>query len=248
MENKIDKSISVIVPAYNEEKMIAINLQKIYKELDENFSDFEIVVVNDGSFDGTKEEIIKTLENFDNIFLVDYSPNRGKGGAIREGVNYVSEKRDFIAFLDADLDIGPEHVTSGMKIILETDADVVIGSKMHKNSRVDYPILRRIASYCYYLLIYFLFHMKIKDTQTGVKIFKANLLKSIINRVRTSGFAFDIEILVILNQMGNKIVEMPVVIKFSRDKGFERIKIKDILIMFENTINIYWRLKIKRGK
>ena len=91
-----------------------------------------------------------------------------------------------------------------------------------------------------------LFHLKVKDTQTGLKVFKAEALKSIIPLIKTQGFAYDIEILVALNCRGYRIMEMPVELVFRRGKGMGRIGIKDIITVFRDTLIIFYRGRIQK--
>ena len=129
----------------------------------------------------------------------------------------------------------------------ESGCDVVIGSKMHKESQLDYPPLRRFVSWGYYIILKVLFGMKIKDTQTGIKLYKASLIKRVGPMLRVQGYAFDIEVLALCANEGAKIDEMPVQIVFKRNASFGRIRIKDIFKMFGDTLGIWWNLKIRRS-
>lgn len=242
--NKYKNKLSIVMPAYNEGENIYQNLLKTVAIVQAFCDSFEIICVNDGSKDNTKEEIQRAEQNSDYITCVSYDQNRGKGYAIKTGVSYA--KGEYIAFLDADLDLSPEHLSSFLKEIQEQEADIAIGSKMHRDSVLDYPLSRKIISRGYYLILVVLFRLKVHDTQTGIKLFQAELLKKIIDNITTSGFAYDIEILAMANEMGAKIIEMPVTIHFTREKGFSRIKVRDIIAVFTDTMKIKKKVTIFR--
>ena len=144
------------------------------------------------------------------------------------------------------MDLPPEQIENYMRPLVSGKTDVVIGSKMHKESELEYPKIRKIISFGYYCMLRLLFHLKVKDTQTGLKVFDAEALKSIIRLVKTQGFAYDIEILVALNFRKYRIMEMPVRLVFRRGQGMGRIKMKDIVKVFRDTLAIFYRANIKK--
>lgn len=236
--------LSVVMPAYNEGKNIYHNIERVRTAVEKFADDYEIIVVNDGSSDHTKDEVLRAQKESSRVRLVSYRKNRGKGGAIKKGV--AEACGEYIAFLDADLDLPPEQLEKYLEQLKNNRADVVIGSKMHKDSELDYPLVRRIISFGYYSMLKILFHLNVKDTQTGIKMFRAEALKSIIGLVKTKGFAYDIEILVALNCRKYRIMEMPVKLVFGRENGMGRIKFKDILQVFSDTWKIFWRANVRK--
>ena len=236
---------SVIVPAYKEGKTIKDNLLEIRKALLESVDSFEILAVNDGSPDNTKEQIMEAAALYPEIKYAGYDKNRGKGGAIKHGVSEASG--DVIGFIDADLDIDPSHLVRYYGHMEQTGCDVVIGSKMHKDSKLDYPPMRRFVSWGYFIILKVLFGMNIKDTQTGVKLYKASLIKKVAPMLKVKGYAFDIEVLALCAHEGAVIDQMPVEIVFKRNASFGRIKIGDIFKMFFDTVGIWWNLRIRRS-
>lgn len=237
--------LSIVMPAYNEGKNIYHNIERVRMAIEKFVKDYEIIVVNDGSSDNTKDEILRAKQEIAQVRLVSYSKNKGKGGAIKKGVEAACG--EYIAFLDADLDLPPEQLEKYLKQLKDNKADVVIGSKMHKDSELDYPFIRRVISFGYYSMLKILFRLNVKDTQTGIKLFRAEALKSIIDLVKTKGFAYDIEILVALNCRKYRIMEMPVKLVFGRENGMGRIKLSDILQVFSDTWKIFWRANVKKG-
>lgn len=235
--------LSLVIPAYNEGRHIYDNLLTVCGTVEKFCDTFELIPVNDGSKDNTGAEIIRASETDSRIHPVSYETNRGKGGAIIEGVSHA--QYPLIGFLDADLDLSPSHFEDFLLTLNNTGCDIVIGSKMHKESKLEYPMARRIFSLCYYLMLKVLFGLKIKDTQTGVKLYRSDLIKDIAPQLKTKGFAFDIEILALAASMGAKIVERPITLEFTRANSFGRIKFKDIWKMFTDTVSIWWNLRIK---
>ena len=132
-------TISVIIPAYNEEETILKNLKKLEDVL-ESFSkqhalNYEVIIVDDGSDDNTYAEVTKYKKLNRKIKLISYIKNGGKGNALKAGFAHVSG--NYIAFLDADLDISPDHIPTFYRYMMEKDADVVIGSKHHPESNLS---------------------------------------------------------------------------------------------------------------
>ena len=236
---------SVIVPAYNEGASIRVNLLKIKETLDTYEDSYEILAVDDGSSDNTKNEILSASSEDPRIRYAGYEKNRGKGGAIKHGVEQA--KGDVIGFIDADLDIDPSHLIKYLQHMRQTDCDVVIGSKMHKDSKLDYPPMRKFVSWGYFVILKVLFGMNIKDTQTGIKLYKADLIKRIAPKLRVKGYAFDIEVLALCADEGAVIEQMPVAIVYQREASFGRIRIGDIFSMFFDTVGIWWNLRIRRS-
>lgn len=239
-------TLSVIIPAYNEGRHIYDNLLTTSRTLRSFVQQYEIIAVNDGSLDNTASEIQRASAADWHIITSGYSENKGKGHAIVTGVQQAAGK--YIAFLDADLELPPKLLCIYLKAMRKHNADIVIGSKQHPKSKLDYPMLRKILSYGYYLMLAFLFHLNIHDTQTGIKLFKADVIKPIASGISTNGYAFDIEILATANQAGYRIIEAPIVLNYSRNdqEDGRRIKLKDVIQVFKDTLAIKIRLTKKK--
>ena len=235
-------TLSIVMPAYNEGEHIYKNLLETDRIVSTFCDDFEIVCVNDGSKDATHEEMERAAKDCPRVHVVSYTPNAGKGNAIRRGVEAATG--DKIAFLDSDLDLSPDHFQDFLLHMDQENADVVIGSKMHKESQLEYPAMRKFISFGYYVMLRVLFRLKVHDTQTGIKLFRAEIIKKIIPDIITKGFAYDIEILAMANEMGAKIIERPIRLVFTRKGGFSRISMGDIWKVFKDTFTI--KKKIRR--
>jgi glycosyltransferase involved in cell wall biosynthesis len=236
MNNK--PTLSVVMPAYNEGGHIYKNLLETSHILSGFLKQYEIIAVNDGSQDETASEIARAAQKDSHIVNAGYEENRGKGHAISYGIERSAGA--YIAFLDSDLELKPSMLHSYMKIMKESGCDIVIGSKQHPDSKINYPLTRKIMSYGYYVILKLLFRLNIHDTQTGIKLFKAEIIKPIMKNLTTDGYAFDIEILATAAHMGYSIKEAPVILDYSRSKkdGRRRIHLRDIIKIFKDTLKI----------
>jgi glycosyltransferase involved in cell wall biosynthesis len=227
--------LSVVIPAYNEEEVILATLQEVEESL--SGLDYEIVVVDDGSTDSTYEKIAK--HESDRIKVVRQEENRGKGYALVHGFSFTSG--ELIAFIDADGDLPPRQIFDYVQYMRDSGADVVVGSKRHPLSKVDYPLKRRILSGCYQLLNNVLFRINVTDTQVGLKLFKREVLEKVLPRVLVKKYAFDLELLVVADHLGYKITEAPIELNFHNSSN---INWRDIWHIFVDTCAIFYRLKI----
>ena len=138
----------------------------------------------------TKKEIQRAVAKDRRVKLLSSDKNIGKWNSIISGVSQASGK--YIAFVDADLELNPAQLEGYLKKMIDENKDVVIGCKFHKDSNLEYPLKRKIISMGYYIMLLVLFHLNVKDTQTGLKVFKMEALKPVAHLIRTSGFAYDI--------------------------------------------------------
>lgn len=238
------EKISILIPAFNEEDKIIITIKEIINVFEKFGYDYEIVIIDDGSIDNTFNTVQENLNIFNGrVKIESYRPNSGKGFAIKYGFKFVSG--DYVLFLDADMDLHPSQITNFLKLMEDNEADLVMGSKRHKDSIVDYPKSRKFLSNGYYFLIKILFGLPVKDTQTGFKLFRYKALENSISKIIVKRYAFDLELLVVLHKLGYKIIECPIYLKPSR-RYYNRIGLKDIWNTLIDTIAIFYRLKIKK--
>lgn len=240
----IKGKLSVVIPAYNEELCIYVNILKTIQILEGFIKDFELIVINDGSIDNTKSEIERVLECDNRIHMISSSKNHGKGAAIISGITVA--EGDYIAFVDADLEINPAQLEGFFEKMIKENKDAVIGCKFHKDSELKYPFKRKVISMGYYLMLLTLFHLNVKDTQSGLKLFKTEAIKPVAHLIRTAGFAYDIEILVAIHRRKYTIGQMPIKVVYVREKGSKRITYKDIIKAYRDTWIIFYRLYFKK--
>jgi len=203
--------LTVIVPAYREGPRIYENLQHLLHELDLTGLEYEVVVVSDGNTDDTVSEAERI--GSPRIKVLAYQANEGKGFALMHGV--AQAHGDLIAFIDADMELDPRDIGRFVGIQREGMWDVVVGSKRHPDSRVSYPILRRLQSWLYQQLVRLLFRLDVRDTQTGIKVFRGDLLRAVVPLLAVKRFAFDLELLVVARKLGyRRIVEAPIKLNY----------------------------------
>jgi glycosyltransferase involved in cell wall biosynthesis len=235
--------LSVLMPAYNEAHSIAENVCETVETMQALGFDFEIIVIDDGSMDGTHTAASNALRAWpDHVRVVRCMRNEGKGNALICGAYY--SRGDYVAFLDADMDLHPEQLASFFAIMEAREADAVIGSKFHPSSKVDYPPLRRVYSFFYYMLVRSLFGLPVRDTQTGIKLFKRPVLDRVLPRVLVKRFAFDLELLANVHHFGYRIVEAPVTVNFTR--VCSRLRLRAVWNVFLDTLAIFYRMRILR--
>ncbi len=203
-------AVSVVVPAYQEEASIAAALDRLVGVLERDGRPFEVVVVSDGSTDRTVELARGT--GHAQVRVVEYQPNQGKGHALRTG--FAQARHPLVAFVDGDMDLDPVVLPSYLATIEADEADVVVGSKVHPDSTVDYPLSRRIASKGFKLATRLLIGLDLGDTQTGMKAMRRDAVAPAIERCTARGFAFDLELLARLVDHRVRVVEAPVVLEY----------------------------------
>jgi len=186
--------------------------------------------------------VLKSLEeSIPELIVQKNTQNFGKGRALKKAFKYISG--DLIVWLDADLDLHPLQIETLYDIMVLNDADIVIGSKMHPNSVVNYPLQRKIISLGYYFVVRLLFNLPCHDTQTGLKLFKMQVLRDVFPRILVKQFAFDLEVLVNAHHLGYKIAEAPIVLNPQRIV-YNRIGTNSILTTFWDTLTIWYRMYI----
>lgn len=198
--------LSVIVPAFAEGPFIYDSLTQLLEALDDIGVDHEVVVVSDGNTDETVAEASRHTSSL--VKVLHYDANRGKGYAIRHGCKHVVGDR--VAFIDADMELHPEGIGVLLGLLEAEGWDAVVGSKSHPASQVFYPWLRKCQSLVFKMIVRRLFRLDIADTQTGLKVFRREALDEVMPFVTSEGFAFDLELLVLVNDAGYRVSEGPV--------------------------------------
>jgi glycosyltransferase involved in cell wall biosynthesis len=233
--------LSVVMPAYNEATHIVENMLETIETLATFCPSFEIVVVDDGSPDGTYLPAVRALAQLgDNIRVVRYHRNEGKGNALVCGFNHTCG--EIVAFLDADMDLHPAQIRGMLELMESRRVDVVIGSKWHRDSKINYPFVRKLWSIGYYMLVRLLFGLPLRDTQTGLKLYRADVLRDVFPRILAKRYAFDVEVLVNAHRLGYKIADAPVTLQFQR--SFGRVELGDVWTVLLDTLAIFYRARL----
>ncbi|MBA4319610.1 MAG: hypothetical protein C0412_14510, partial [Flavobacterium sp.] len=206
--------LSVIMPAYNC-KTILRDLSTLKQCLDELKRPYEIICVVDGRKNKNDQtfELVKKIK-YKSVQTHFYSENRGKGYAIRYGM--ARAKGGIIAFIDAGSDLSARGIGLALEQMKWHNADIIIGSKRHPASKVNYPWQRKVLSFFVQRATRLFFGLNVSDTQTGLKVFKREVLIKTLPRLLVKRWAFDLEILSVANRLGfNKIYESPVEINYN---------------------------------
>lgn len=239
----LDKSfLSVIVPAYKQDQTIKKDLENIDQILKAGLGsnhDYEIICVVDGEVDDTLNQAKKVKSS--KIKAISYKDNAGKGHAVRVGMK--AAKGELISFLDSGMDISPKGMMMLMAHMDWYNADVIVGSKRHPASKVNYPFIRKILSIGYHLGSKILFGLPLTDTQSGIKIFRREVVDKILPRLLVKRYAMDIEMLAVAKYVGfDRIYEAPIEVTFNQSTS--RINWKTIFWMAWDTAAVFYRLKI----
>jgi len=203
--------ISVIIPAYNEEKRILPTLEKVYDYFSRvQNMDFEIIVVDDGSKDNT-EKVVKNFakDKSKRVKFIKHKENKGKGTAVKTGM--MEAKGEYILFSDADLST-PIEEFGKLKKAIDRGYDIAIGSRGLPESKIviPQPWYRRYIGKIFPLIVRIIVMKNFRDTQCGFKLFKKKIAKELFANLITSGFAFDVEILYKALKKEYNVKEIPV--------------------------------------
>lgn len=223
--------ISIVIPAYNEEKRLSDTLEIIISHLDKNFSNWEILVVDDGSEDSTAD----IVKNFEEVILIKQPRNLGKGAAVRKGM--IEAKGEIRVFSDADLST-PIYELDKLLASIKRGYDIAIGSRglNYELIKKHQPFYREFMGKTFNKIVQALVLSGIKDTQCGFKAFTEQSCMEIFPRSKIDGFGFDVEILWLARKLGFKIEEIPV--EWYNDSRSRVNPIKDSYRMLVDIVKI----------
>ncbi|MFA4887175.1 MAG: dolichyl-phosphate beta-glucosyltransferase [Candidatus Nanoarchaeia archaeon] len=232
---------SIIVPAYNEEKIIGQTINTLHTYFIKQDKSFELIIANDGSRDKTSEIVKEKIKQYKELKLVSNVTNMGKGAALTNGFKHAHGNIQLLtdADLAIDFELFPKLITT-----LENGADIVIGSKHLSNSEVKGSILRRFFSKGYSFLTKTFLGSTIKDYQCGFKAFKREAIQKILPTIKEQGWNWDTEVLVKAAWMGFKIVELPAKVITLYDRESKVHVVRDTTRMFQGLYRI-WKEKKK---
>ena len=246
----MSKKVSIILPTYKREKIIKKIVESVTNVMDNSRWDYEIIIVVDGFLDNTYK-VAKSIKN-KKVSVHGYENNWGKGYAVRYGM--ARADGDYILFMDASLKLNPKGITMLLEHMEWYNADIIVASKRHPASRVEYTKIRRIYSAGYQLLNFFLFRLRVRDTQVGLKVYRREVLERVLPRMLVKQYAFDIELLAIARYLGfRKIYEAPVELEFTADDSKITGESKNNFFIFTNkfvrnmlndTIAVFYRMYI----
>jgi glycosyltransferase involved in cell wall biosynthesis len=224
------------MPAFNEERRIEQGIKDIMDLVSTLGYGYEVIVIDDGSTDNTRNIAIKMATN-PHIKVVGYKQNQGKGNAIKYGLKHA--EGEYVVFMDSDMEIKPLEFRDYIENLKH--ADIVIGSKRHPESQVRTPYMRKFLSYGFNILIRLALGIKITDTQSGFKAFRREKLEKIVRLMSVKRFASDAELLAIASMLKMRIIELPVEINLST-----RFSIRHIFRILVDIAGVAYRSRILR--
>jgi dolichyl-phosphate beta-glucosyltransferase len=234
---KTQPFLSVVIPAFNEQSYIRDSLFKLANYAGEKKWPTELVVVDDGSTDGTAEEVKRfTSKPLVDVILVQCPINSGKGAAVKRGMAVA--RGDLWAYMDADLSYDLEALELSSRLLNAGNADIVVGDRTHVDSRSvrPYPWIRKLSGQMFSVLIQIFLFREVFDTQCGFKCCMAEFGKEFFPLLTIPGFGFDVELLYLAARQHKRICRIPVVLNHCRDS---RVRVvRDAAKMFLNLFEI----------
>ena len=229
---------TLVVPFYNPGGRFGAHIANVLSVLSEIGVTYEVLAVSDGSTDGSEKQLDGL--NSESFKLIRLAENSGKGAALRVGL--ARGRGRYLGFIDGDGDIPGSILREYLACIVVDKPDIIYGSKRHDDSQVVYPPIRRIYSWLYQQVNWWLFHLPVRDTQTGVKVIRRDVLASVLPRMVEKRFAFDLELFVVAMRQGfTDFVEMPVTIG---DRLTSTISVRAVWQTLQDTAAIFYRLRI----
>jgi len=230
--------LSIIIPAYNEEVLIAGTLDCIQAYLRERPEQYEIIVVDDGSSDKTATRIRDWQKtNRVDLHLLINERNMGKGFSIRRGV--MESRGSYIIFIDADLPYELYAIDDFLQA-LQNGVDLAVGSRVLPGSQVKgVPVVRYVSGQIFSWMVQAVLFTGLPDTQCGFKSFRAVAAKEVFRRVTIDGFGFDVEMLFVARKL--KLTIQPVAVRMIEHRHRSRVRlIVDSFKMFANLFMVRW--------
>ena len=202
--------LSIVVPCFNEEQRLPRTIEQIERYLDGKHAAYELILVDDGSADGTRRVMDQAARNHASVRVEALTHNRGKGRALATGVE--AAMGDEILLTDADLSTPIEELDK-LQVALNNGAGVAIASRALRGSRVEVsqPVYRVLMGKAFNLIVQAVLLPGIWDTQCGFKLFRADVARVVFAGLGTDGFGYDPEVLYRARRQGVKIAEVPVV-------------------------------------
>lgn len=236
--------LSVIIPAYNEEKRIEKTLLSMHEYLSRQNYDYEIIVVSDGSKDNTVGVVSNLKSRVSNLKVIDIKENHGKGWGVQKGM--LEAQGDYRLFMDADNSTTVDQVGPFLPYF-QQGYDIVIGSRRIEgaNITIKQPWFRDFLGGVFRLVVHTLVSLGVTDSQAGFKCFSRKATEAIFTKQTIFRWAFDVEILAIAGKLGFKIKEVP--IKWVNDAD-SKVKISGMIRMLSEVLQVRINLLSNRYK
>lgn len=224
---------SIVIPAYNEQARIGATLDRVMECIEARHWKAEVLVVNDGSTDGTAAIVSREARRYTNLRLIENPGNKGKGYSVRNGI--LQSRGNIVMFTDADLS-APIEEAELLFASIAGGADVAIGSRWLDRSRqtLQQPLYRRFFGRCFNWLTRLVMNLPLADTQCGFKAFRREAARTIFIRQRIERWGFDPEILYIALRLGMRVQE--VAVTWGHDERSRISYLKDGLKMMQDLL------------
>ncbi len=230
--------VSVVVPFYNPGDRLRPVVDGLVAAMGALGVTFEVIAVSDGSTDHS----LVTLDGAPVLRMIEVQTNHGKGFALRRGMQAAAGR--YIGFIDGDGDIDPATMAAFAARAVEDDPDGVLGSKNHPGSAVSISRSRGVMSWLWQRLVRLLFQIPVSDSQAGVKLFRADVVRAVLPHTVLDGFAFDLEFLVVAHDLGYvDLVEAPMTLA---ERDMSTITATSAAKMLVDMVRIFWRLRVRR--
>ena len=239
--SKMPDFISIIIPGYNEEKRIVQSLKGLSRFCEQHLETYEIVFVNDGSTDNTREIVESLATPF--LRTIHLESNQGKGYAVRTGM--LEARGHYRFFTDADLPYDLNAFLKGIKMFHATQCDVVGGARdlPESSDQSSQTLFRKLTSKCFSALVRFLLNVDVKDTQCGFKGFTAAAAEKLFSQSSIKGYAFDVELFLLAGANNFHVSKIPVTLVRSGDSKI-RMRV-DVLLMVRDILRLAVNSKFK---
>jgi dolichyl-phosphate beta-glucosyltransferase len=230
--------LSIVIPAYNEELRLPRTIEQIEQYLDGHAVDYELILVDDGSSDGTRQVMDAAAKRNPRVRIEALPHNRGKGGALAAGVAVA--RGDEVLVTDADLSTPIEELEK-LEAALKAGAGVAIASRAVRGSQVEVPqpFYRVLMGKVFNLIVQVVLLPGVWDTQCGFKLFRSDVARPVFAALTTDGFGYDPEALFLAKRRGVRIVEVPVVWRNSTPTKV--LPFRSSLDMFKHVVRVRFK-------
>jgi dolichol-phosphate mannosyltransferase len=221
--------VKIVIPTWNERENIERLLDNIRKVMSSLNIDYEVIIVDDNSPDGTAEIALKFNEAYGHVKVIKRYSKAGLGSAIKEGLKYALSDGNtlYIVTMDADLSHLPEEIPN--LLYNASTVDIVQGSRYVKGGRIKgWRMHRRMMSWGANTFIRLLFHTKIKDHTSGFRVYTSKVAQVVVNETFSRGYEWLVEALIVARKSGFTITEVPITF-INRRKGKSKVGFREIL-------------------
>jgi len=200
--------LSVLIPAFNEQRRIEPTLERFVVFLDDSGLDYELLVADDGSSDDTAAVVASFAQQHKSVRLLRDDRNLGKGAALRRAA--LESRGEYLVYSDADLPVEPHHLTTVLERLAEGDTDLVLVSRWMSGAPpvLGVPLARRMLSLLFRIVAMPLKPPGVTDTQCGFKGFRGDVARELFAQLQIDGFAFDLELLCRAHRQGHRVTEL----------------------------------------